>query len=53
MSDIALYHFTRYHQGECDKLVNVVRHLIPSDAVVLGVGSNIGLFMNSILKGMP
>jgi len=53
MSDAVIQNFSRYHQGACDGLVNSVRHLIPPGAVVLDVGSNIGLFMNSVLKVCP
>ena len=53
MADSALLHFADYHQKECDRLVNSIRSLIRPGAVVLDIGSNIGLFTTSILNICP
>jgi FkbM family methyltransferase len=53
MSDAVLQNFSRRHQVACDNLVNSVKRLIPPGSVVLDVGSNVGLFMNSVLKVCP
>ena len=53
MTERVIEHFSNHHQRECNNLVNTIKHLIPSGSVVLDVGSNLGLFTQSILNVTP